>query len=280
MGLISCTLRIILIEISSQVFITHLIDLENLVFARKNDLSSIKIVDLGLIAEVEWRTGEVAVGTPLYRAPEQITKQNYSKSVDVWAAGFILYLLCSGGRHPVYDRKMSNDSYNKAMLACVNKKWIFPNGFPTLPKQLFIKMCLNDYRNRYESYSILSHPWVTRAKNALIPITRIESAQKKMHIRYFRQMLQAMILLQVYKSQFLMKKINTNKNSSLSPSKTKKLSTNMMNSNNVTNIGNSGKLQLKSTRNLNSQSTYRGRNSSVSVKDPNAQFFNNMFYRR
>jgi len=35
--------------------------------------------------------------------PELLLKSVYSKSVDVFATGIIMYMLLTGGKHPLYD---------------------------------------------------------------------------------------------------------------------------------------------------------------------------------
>lgn len=37
-------------------------------------------------------------------APEQVTKKNYSKKVDLWACGIIMYQLLACGQHPCYEK--------------------------------------------------------------------------------------------------------------------------------------------------------------------------------
>ena len=37
-------------------------------------------------------------------APEVAFTKEYSRSVDIWATGIIMYMLISGGDHPLYDK--------------------------------------------------------------------------------------------------------------------------------------------------------------------------------
>ena len=44
-------------------------------------------------------------GTLIYQAPEQIfTNQRYGKSIDMFACGFILYEMLTGGLHPILNK--------------------------------------------------------------------------------------------------------------------------------------------------------------------------------
>ena len=77
---------------------------QNIVFGIKDDLSSLKIVDFGLSLKYCIGDGvDQHCGTKVYMAPEIILKQHeYSKSVDIWAVGVIMYEVLTGGKHPFY----------------------------------------------------------------------------------------------------------------------------------------------------------------------------------
>ena len=84
---------------------------ENILFSDFENLSSLRIADLGLAAHFEeWKihktTNEYA-GTLIFMAPEQIDpNQPYSQGVDIFACGLILYILLTG-KHPIYTSKLS-----------------------------------------------------------------------------------------------------------------------------------------------------------------------------
>jgi len=97
-------------------------------FSKKNDLKSLKIGDFGLSIYTE-RLEHIQCGTTIYNSPEQINNQTYDQSVDVWACGLILYILCSGGKHPFYDRlKMNTETYKQVIKNF--KRFDFPSSFP------------------------------------------------------------------------------------------------------------------------------------------------------
>jgi len=54
-------------------------------------------------------------GTLIYMAPEIIHKSYYAKSVDIWSLGIIMYMLLSGGIHPLYIKGDNIESYKKKM---------------------------------------------------------------------------------------------------------------------------------------------------------------------
>lgn len=93
----------------------------------KNDLTSCKIADFGLCTNVE-ETQNEHCGTLIYMAPEQITSNYYDCSVDVWACGIIMYILCSGGQHPLYLKNMEKRAFFELLKK--NENWEFCETFP------------------------------------------------------------------------------------------------------------------------------------------------------
>ena len=90
--------------------VTHRdLKLENFMFAIKDDLTSLKMIDFGLskkedsqskqelkpIGRRSKRRMNTRAGTSYYVAPEVLTG-SYDNKCDVWSAGVILYLLLCG----------------------------------------------------------------------------------------------------------------------------------------------------------------------------------------
>ena len=76
---------------------------ENIMLNNYNDLTSLKLIDFGLSAQ-HFDSFEYSdyCGTLLYMAPEQIEKKLYSKTVDIWSIGVIMFMLLNQGKHPFY----------------------------------------------------------------------------------------------------------------------------------------------------------------------------------
>lgn len=70
-----------------------------------SDLDNIKLIDFGL-AEIVTEKIKDGAGTWNYMAPEQFD-QSFTDKVDIWAAGAIMYLMCTGRvPFPGLDKKL------------------------------------------------------------------------------------------------------------------------------------------------------------------------------
>lgn len=109
---------------------------ENLMFKRKGDLKSLKIIDFGLSQTFTSKLDifHESVGTLYYMSPELCGKiPSYSYLVDSWAAGFVLYILVSGGQHPLNTYKFwkSGEFDEKKYIERLTSKenWSFQHYF-------------------------------------------------------------------------------------------------------------------------------------------------------
>jgi serine/threonine protein kinase len=82
------------------------------------DLSTIKLADFGLSAKYQhssFTTLDQHCGTLIFMAPEVALKKEYSRSVDIWSTGIIMYMLLTGGNHPLYNSKDTVESYKEKL---------------------------------------------------------------------------------------------------------------------------------------------------------------------
>lgn len=57
-------------------------------------------------------------GTIIYMAPEVVAGNHneYTRSVDIWATGVIMYEILTGGKHPLFDYISDNNESYKSKL--------------------------------------------------------------------------------------------------------------------------------------------------------------------
>lgn len=100
-------------------FLTYIfIRLDNILIGDINDLTTVKLADFGLSAKydhVSFTNLDQHVGTLIFMAPEVALTKQYSKSVDLWSTGIIMFMLLTGGKHPVYTPDDSPESYKNKL---------------------------------------------------------------------------------------------------------------------------------------------------------------------
>ena len=104
---------------------------ENIMLVNNNP-NKVKLIDLGLFKKVDDYTEfcKDYCGTLLYMAPEILTPTpNYNETVDIWACGIIMYILLSGGSHPITNSiNLKEKEYKKIMLSS-KIEWSFNDNF-------------------------------------------------------------------------------------------------------------------------------------------------------
>lgn len=171
---------------------------ENIMFRDKNDLSSVVICDFGVARETKLNYySRNQCGTLIYMAPEMILHQSYDYLIDVWAVGIILYILASGGMHPLFRKAVSEKCVYKTFKD--KNPWKFPSYFSPLARNMFFKLCKNDPFYRYQTSKALTHPWITRNYRSVIPLNLPELYERKLKIKDFRSMLTCLIFLKIFK---------------------------------------------------------------------------------
>jgi serine/threonine protein kinase len=85
---------------------------ENILFNDYKDFSTLKLVDFGLSSQFFEAMGDFEFcGTLIYMAPEQIEKRIYTKAIDIWSAGIIMYILLHNGIHPFYNKGETSTNF-------------------------------------------------------------------------------------------------------------------------------------------------------------------------
>lgn len=50
-------------------------------------------------------------------APEQIDKRVYTKAIDIWSCGIIMYMLLNNGVHPLFKKGDTSDMFIEKLRA-------------------------------------------------------------------------------------------------------------------------------------------------------------------
>ncbi|KAI1079017.1 CAMK/CAMK1 protein kinase [Whalleya microplaca] len=121
-------------------------------------IGQIKIADFGLSKVVWDKQTMTPCGTVGYTAPEIVKDERYSKSVDMWALGCVLYtLLC--GFPPFYDESIEvlTEKVAKGQYTFLSPWW---DDISKSAQDLISHLLTVDPEKRYTITEFLSHPWV------------------------------------------------------------------------------------------------------------------------
>ncbi len=121
-------------------------------------IGEIKIADFGL-SKIVWDDQTMTpCGTVGYTAPEIVKDERYSKSVDMWAMGCVLYtLLC--GFPPFYDESIEilTEKVAKGQYTFLSPWW---DEISQSAKDLISHLLCVDPEQRYTIREFLAHPWI------------------------------------------------------------------------------------------------------------------------
>ncbi|KAF1937450.1 calcium/calmodulin-dependent protein kinase-like protein [Clathrospora elynae] len=121
----------------------------------------IKIADFGL-SKVIWDSQTMTpCGTVGYTAPEIVKDERYSKSVDMWAMGCVLYtLLC--GFPPFYDESIQTltEKVARGQYTFLSPWW---DEISKSAQDLVSHLLTVDPEKRYDINQFLNHPWIREA---------------------------------------------------------------------------------------------------------------------
>ena len=121
-------------------------------------IGQIKVADFGL-SKVIWDTETMTpCGTVGYTAPEIVKDERYSKSVDMWALGCVLYtLLC--GFPPFYDESIQvlTEKVARGQYTFLSPWW---DDISKSAQDLVSHLLTVDPDKRYTIKEFLNHPWI------------------------------------------------------------------------------------------------------------------------
>ena len=124
-------------------------------------IGTIKIADFGL-SKVIWDSQTMTpCGTVGYTAPEIVKDERYSKSVDMWALGCVLYtLLC--GFPPFYDESIQilTEKVARGQYTFLSPWW---DDISKPAQDLVSHLLTVDPDKRYTIEEFLAHPWIRQS---------------------------------------------------------------------------------------------------------------------
>lgn len=128
-------------------------------------VGQVKICDLGLSKQIWNQQTMTPCGTVGYTAPEIVKDERYSKSVDMWALGCVLYtLLC--GFPPFYDENIQTltEKVARGQYTFLSPWWdTISDGAKDLISHL---LCI-DPDERYTIDQFFQHPWMTESNKSV-----------------------------------------------------------------------------------------------------------------
>ncbi|KAG0308168.1 hypothetical protein BGZ98_008758 [Dissophora globulifera] len=146
-------------------------------------IGRIRIADFGL-SKVVWNEQTMTpCGTVGYTAPEIVKDERYSKSVDMWAMGCVLYtLLC--GFPPFYDESIQalTEKVARGQYTFLSPWW---DEISSSAKDLITHLLCVNPSERYTIDQFLAHPWVKAGEvsveaSTTVPAVSVESSDVSM----------------------------------------------------------------------------------------------------
>lgn len=146
-----------------------------------DDITSLRISDFGLAIRAgidRVMSLYVKCGTPAYMAPEMYSDRLYSRSVDMWSTGVIMYRLLSKGAYPFIPDELKKLSKNPDQ--CIEKKFVqincSRNGL-----HLLRALLQPDVIKRCPYYVAADHPFLTQEdREPALMLYELENAQDVM----------------------------------------------------------------------------------------------------
>ncbi|ODV80176.1 Pkinase-domain-containing protein [Suhomyces tanzawaensis NRRL Y-17324] len=120
----------------------------------------VKIADFGLSKQIWEHNTKTPCGTVGYTAPEIVRDERYSKEVDMWAIGCVLYtLLC--GFPPFYDERIETltEKVAKGEYTFLTPWW---DEISADAKHCVSKLLTVDPAQRYTIDDFLNDPWMNK----------------------------------------------------------------------------------------------------------------------
>ncbi|KAG8533605.1 uncharacterized protein KY384_001345 [Bacidia gigantensis] len=144
-------------------------------------IGKIKIADFGL-SKIIWDSQTMTpCGTVGYTAPEIVKDERYSKSVDMWALGCVLYtLLC--GFPPFYDESIQvlTEKVARGQYTFLSPWW---DDISKSAQDLVSHLLTVDPNKRYTIKQFLAHPWIRQSTEMTYAAADAPPLATPLHVR-------------------------------------------------------------------------------------------------
>lgn len=143
------------------------------------DITSLRISDFGLAIRAGMdrvMSLYVKCGTPAYMAPEMYTDGMYSRSVDMWSTGVIMYRLLSKGAYPFMPEELKKLA--KDPEQSIEEKFANLN-YSSNCMHLLRALLQPDVIKRCPYYIAAEHPFLTQEdREPALMLYELENAQE------------------------------------------------------------------------------------------------------
>ncbi|CAD8203769.1 unnamed protein product [Paramecium pentaurelia] len=150
---------------------------ENILISFCGEELNVTLIDFGLSASInriEDGLMNKNCGTLLYQAPELIKKRNYTRSVDIWALGIVVYNMLYKGEHPIYQNGDNKITYcEKIKGFSLNFKINEDQDIRNFLERTIAYLP----EHRLTADQCLQHPWITGKGDISVPFTLNEIIQ-------------------------------------------------------------------------------------------------------
>lgn len=127
-------------------------------------IGKVKLADFGLSKQIWEHNTKTPCGTVGYTAPEIVRDERYSKEVDMWAIGCVLYtLLC--GFPPFYDERIEalTEKVARGEYTFLAPWW---DEISSDAKYCVSRLLTVDAKRRYTIEEFFDDPWVRKAAHS------------------------------------------------------------------------------------------------------------------
>ncbi|KAJ1800658.1 MAPK-activated protein kinase Srk1 [Coemansia sp. RSA 2399] len=139
-------------------------------------IGRVKLIDFGLSKVVWNQTTHTPCGTTGYAAPEVVRDELYTKSVDMWGLGCMLYAMVCGFP-PFYDEdvKVLTRKVALGQYEFLSPWW---DGVNPQIKHLVSKLLELDPARRYTIQDFMRHPWIVAGLNEMYDSAAVSEAAR------------------------------------------------------------------------------------------------------